>query len=285
MYLLNLLKILFQHPWAIAILLSGDVHCSGSILSERYILTAAHCFEEEGIHYDQNKMTVVAGSDDPASPIPRRKRRFVEKKKIEEVITHPLSENPAARYDLAVVKIKGQFTFRESRWPICIPEETKSRDFHAGRGYSLVGFGQDINRQNRGSVLSELDLVVQPTGACSSKYATVLNDEFNDFHDLLKNTLPKNFNEDSLICAQKPGQNPGSCPGDSGGPFMKNGWVSKLQDYRAVQTAVVHGGAQRCKGGRYPPIFVRIDNQEALSWINRVAFSNGTYNYFNIISK
>ena len=25
---------------------------------------------------------------------------------------------------------------------------------------------------------------------------------------------------------------------------MKNGWVSDLQDYRAVQTAVVHGGGR-----------------------------------------
>ena len=277
--MLNILIILFQHPWAIAILLSDELHCSGSILSEKYVLTAAHCFVDEGIPLDQTKMTVVAGSEDPASPIPDKKRKFIQKKKIEDVKIHPLSEVPAARYDLAIIKIKGQFTFRDSRWPICVPDKTESREFHSMKGYTLVGFGQDINRENRGSVLTTLDLIVQPTGACTSLYGRILNDEFNDFHILMKNTLPNNFNEDSLLCAQKPGRTSGSCPGDSGGLFMKNKWVPALDGYRAIQTAIVHGAPQRCDGGRYPPIFVRIDNDEALNWINRIAFSNdlGTY--------
>jgi hypothetical protein len=104
-----------------------------------------------------------------------------------------LSEVPAARYDLALVKIKGQFTFRDSRWPICIPNKTESREFHFSKGYTMLGFGRDINKVNKGSVLTELALFVQPTGACSSKYSNILNDEFNDLHIQVKNTLPKNF--------------------------------------------------------------------------------------------
>ena len=113
--MINVLIILFQHPWSIAILFSDELHCSGSILSETYVLTAAHCFVDEGIFLDQTKMTIIAGSDDPASPIPGKKAKFVEKKEIESVKIHPLSAVPAARYDLALVKIKGQFTFRNSR--------------------------------------------------------------------------------------------------------------------------------------------------------------------------
>ena len=266
--------ILFQHPWSIAILFSGELHCSGSILSEMYVLTAAHCHIDEGIRLDQTKMTIVAGSDNPASPISGKKAKFVEKKQIDSVQIHPLSEVPAARYDLALVKIKGQFTFRNSRWPICIPNKTESREFHFNKGYTMLGFGRDINKVNKGSVLTELDLVVQPTGACSSKYSNILNDEFNDLHIQVKNTLPNNFKEDSLLCASKPGRTSGSCPGDSGGIFMNNKWIPDLEDFRFIQTAVVHGAAQKCNGGRYPPIFVRIDTDEALTWINSIAFSN-----------
>ena len=263
------LLILFQQPWAIAILLSDELWCSGSILSEKYVLTAAHCFHR----LDETKMTIIAGSDDPANQIPERKRRLVQEKKIDNVEIHPLYENPAARYDLALVKIKGRFTFRNSRWPICIPDETRSREFHFNRGYSLVGFGRDINKKDRGSVLTTLDLDVQPTGACSSKYYKILNDQSNDRHLRVKNTLPKNFNEDSLLCASKPGRAPGSCPGDSGGIFMRNEWRPDLADYRNIQTAVVHGAAQECNGERFPSIFVRIDSGDALAWINRIAFS------------
>ena len=219
-------------------------------------------------------MTIVAGSDNPASPIPGKKRKFVEKRKVEDVKIHPLSENPAARYDLAIIKIDRPFTFRDSRWPICLPEAAQPRAFHSGRGYTLVGFGRDINKENQGSVLTDLTLIVQPTSACSSKYSRILNDELNDFHYLIKNTLPNNFNEDSLICASQPGKTSGSCPGDSGGLFMNNQWKPDIEDYRAIQTAVVHGAAQRCDGGRYPPIFVRIDNKEALEWINSIIFND-----------
>ena len=147
----------------------------------------------------------------------------------------------------------------------------------------MLGFGRDINKVNKGSVLTELDLDVQPTRACSTIYGRILNDEFNEFHFIMKNTLPKNFTEDSLLCASKPGRTSGSCPGDSGGILMRNEWVTDLNDYRNIQTAVVHGAAQKCNGGRYPAIFVRIDTDEALSWINEIAFSknSGTFIVFN----
>ena len=220
-------------------------------------------------------MTIIAGSDDPAN-LSEREKRFVEEKKIDNVEIHPLYENPAARYDFALVKIKGRFTFRNSRWPICIPDKARSREFHFGRGYSLVGFGRDINREDRGSVLTTLDLDVQLTKECLKKYAEILNEESDDFDLLVKNSLPQSFNEDSLICASKGERSSGSCPGDSGGIFMRNEYLLDLDEKRNVQTAIVHGAAQECNGGRYPPILVRIDTDEALSWINRIAFPTPT---------
>ena len=55
---------------------------------------------------------------------------------------------------------------------------------------------------------------------------------------------------------------------------MSYQWKPDIKDDRAIQTAVVHGAAQRCNGGRYPPIFVRIDNKEALEWINSIVFND-----------
>ena len=225
---------------------------------------------------DESKMTIIAGSEDPANPIPDNKINFVQEEKIDNVKIHPLSDYPAAKYDLALVKIKGQFTFRNSIWPICMPEKTQPREYHFSRGYIMLGFGRDINKVNKGSVLTELDLDVQPTRACSTIYGRILSNEFDEFHYTMKNTFPKNFTEDSLLCASKPGRTSGSCPGDSGGILMRNEWMPDLNDYKNIQIAVVHGAAQKCNGGRYPAIFVRIDTFEALYWINQITFSNNS---------
>jgi len=37
----------------------------------------------------------------------------------------------------------------------------------------------------------------------------------------------------------------------------------------------VHGAAQVCNGRRYPQILVRLDKEEVLTWINRIAFTKG----------
>ena len=266
----------FQNPWSIAILLSGDLHCSGSMISEKFVLTAAHCFFDQGVGLDQKNMAIVAGSADPTNAEDSRKRaRFIQRKKIEDVKIHPQFVYPAAAYDLALVKIEGQFSFRDSRWPICLPEISAPRDSHSRISYLLLGFGRDTSAENQGSVLTELDLTVQPTAACSTLYRRILDDEYDDLYTQTKMALPKNFGEDSLICAQKPGRYFGSCPGDSGGIFMKNEWVNSLEDYRAFQIAVVHGSAQKCNGKRYPQILVRLDKEDVLTWINRVAFTKG----------
>ena len=57
---------------------------------------------------------------------------------------------------------------------------------------------------------------------------------------------------------------------------MRNEYLLDLDAKRYIQTAVVHGAAQKCNGGRYPQILVRIDTDEALSWINSIAFSTTT---------
>ena len=74
----------------------------------------------------QTDMTIVVGSEDPTNPPSHRsKRKFVQKKKIKKVFFHPLFENPAAKFDLALVEIRGRFSFRDSRSPICIPDMVK----------------------------------------------------------------------------------------------------------------------------------------------------------------
>ena len=81
------------------------------------------------------------------------------------------------------------------------------RASHNQKGYTLLGFGRDFKQNGRGEVLTSLQLNVQPVGACTKQYNKILEDPTDDLYELVINTLPDGFEEDSLICAQIPGKN------------------------------------------------------------------------------
>ena len=279
---------MFQQPWSVAIVLptyDGEgtrLHCSGSILDEKTILTAAHCFLGE-YQEDQSKMEIIVGANQPTNEDNlEKRRRQVSRKKIKSVKIHPDYDRVlfSAKYDLALVTIKGRFQFKNTIWPICIPEEVRPRTYHYEKGYRLVAYGKDINNPelcNDFECLKEDRLDVQKTVYCSSIYGQILNFPSDPFHEIIKKTLPKNFDEeDSLICAGILGLDAGTCPGDSGGILMRSEWFVK-KGVITTQEAVVHGARSECDGERFPSIFVRLDNSEVLPWIFENVFS-GMYN-------
>ena len=78
-----------------------------------------------------------------------------------------------------------------------------------------------------------------------------------------------------------PGTREGSCPGDSGGILMSDDWIPEIEDYRAVQKAVVRGSVKACDGERFPTMFNRLDVSETLSWINERVFGKSKFNYYD----
>ena len=152
------------------------IHCSGSILSEKTVLTAAHCFGSE----DKDLMTIIVGSSDPTNnKVLRANRKNIQQKKIKSVKVHPLYDQKLypSMYDIALVEIEGRFTFKKSIWPICIPDGVYEKDEHVDKGYLLLGFGEDTVNEEKGEVLTAESLFVQPTAACNQLYGPVLSNQ------------------------------------------------------------------------------------------------------------
>ena len=222
-------------------------------------------------------MTIIVGANQPTNEkILKKRKRFVSKRKIKSVKIHPLHVLFSARHDLALVEIEGpSFKFKKSIWPICIPEKVRPREYHFGKGYTLVGFGKDTSGSDKCGdfeCLKQDQLNVQTTEYCSAIYGHILNAPFDRFHDIVQSTLPKNFDEeDCLMCAQVPGQNSGTCKGDSGGILMNHRFYRKRGRIATLQ-GVVHGSIASCDGTRFPSMFVRLDNSEVLPWIYENVF-------------
>ena len=81
-------QIIFQEPWTVSIVKEerAKLQCSGSIISEKHILTSAHCFSS----IDKKSLQIVAGATDPLGPEKEIKKRGGEIVKIKDITIHDL---------------------------------------------------------------------------------------------------------------------------------------------------------------------------------------------------
>ena len=88
MYIVYSIKVLLQEPWTVSIVKEErtKLHCSGSIISEKHILTSAHCFSS----IDKKSLQIVAGSTNPLGPEKEIKKRGGDIVKIKDVTVHDL---------------------------------------------------------------------------------------------------------------------------------------------------------------------------------------------------
>ena len=89
----------------VAIVQGDNIHCTGSIISSRFIISAAHC--ARGV--DTTKLEIVLGASNLKDP--NNSEKGVIKRQIKSFESHNKYEHPRVDYDIAIIEVDEEILF------------------------------------------------------------------------------------------------------------------------------------------------------------------------------
>ncbi|KAK7803559.1 hypothetical protein U0070_023787, partial [Myodes glareolus] len=191
-------------PWQVSLKQKQKHVCGGTIISSRWVITAAHCMANRNIALTLN---VTAGEHDLSKVEPGEQTLAIE-----TIIIHPqFSIRKPMNYDIALLKMAGTFQFGQSVRPVCLPES--GEHFKAGFVCTTAGWGRLAEGGSLPQVLQQVNLPILTQEECEAALLSLRNP-----------VTGKTF-----LCTGSPDGGRDACQGDSGGSLMcqnsKGAWT------------------------------------------------------------
>ncbi|XP_044736021.1 CLIP domain-containing serine protease B9-like [Chrysoperla carnea] len=212
--------------------------CGGSILSNRVILTAAHCALAKSENY--KLYSVLVGEyatntnidcDEEFCSLPPQQIQ------ISHVVVHPgYQQDDSYRDDVALIVLRDSINYTVAAQPICVFE---GRERFVGERATLIGWGKLAGQQAQPSNQQSLTVPIVPMEKCRKVYGE---------------TVPLASDEEQICAGGSEGQD--ACAGFGGSPLVSKHLTGGVY----YQIGLLSFGADKCGTDGVPSVYVNIQN-------------------------
>ncbi|KAJ8709007.1 hypothetical protein PYW07_008833 [Mythimna separata] len=196
--------------------------CAANILTSRYLLSAAHCFDGLFFNINNRRIRAGTGNRNTGGVVISLTRR----------VNHPSYGRSGMDGDISVLQLSSALVYSNQIQPISIPPQ----DFDLPNGLPVIhaGWGTTSSGGVSSAILRDVTIYTIDNALCTARYASLL--------------IPQRVTE-NMICAgilDVGGKD--ACQGDSGGP---------LYSTNDILVGVVSWG-RGCADPFYPGVSARV---------------------------
>ncbi|KAG9348380.1 hypothetical protein JZ751_002115 [Albula glossodonta] len=135
-----------EWPWQVSLHIKGAGHvCGASIINNRWLVTAAHCVQDDGRTRQMGKFTV--------------------QRNLKQIISHPYYNHYTFDNDIALMELDAPVDFNQNIQPICLP--SGSHVFPAGKNVWITGWGATREGGYGASVLQKAEVRIINSTKCN----------------------------------------------------------------------------------------------------------------------
>ncbi|NWU79897.1 TMPS6 protease, partial [Onychorhynchus coronatus] len=222
-----------EWPWQASLQVRGRHICGGTLIADRWVVSAAHCFQDERLaspfiwtvylgKYFQNATSHTEVSF-----------------KVIRLFLHPYYEEDSHDYDVALLQLDHPVIISPLIQPICLP--APSHFFEPGLHCWITGWGALKEGGHISNILQKVDVQLIQQNVCSEAYHYMIT--------------PR------MLCAGYYKGKKDVCQGDSGGPL-----ACKEPSGRWFLAGLVSWG-MGCAHSNHYGVYTRIT--QVLGWINQ----------------
>ncbi|XP_008494056.2 transmembrane protease serine 6 isoform X1 [Calypte anna] len=222
-----------EWPWQASLQVRGRHICGGTLIADRWVVSAAHCFQDESLA-STSIWTVYLGKY-----FQNATSHTEVSFKVIRLFLHPYYEEDSHDYDVALLQLDHPVIISPLIQPICLP--APSHFFEPGLHCWITGWGALKEGGHISNVLQKVDVEIIQQDICSEAYHYTIS--------------PR------MLCAGYHNGKKDACQGDSGGPL-----ACKERSGRWFLAGLVSWGMGCARPNHYG-VYTRIT--QVLGWMNQ----------------